>query len=90
MTATNEPITLVVFRKWKDTGDVIALFPAIEGYRGACSSYMRVGQHSDADYYGVTRKTVPATEAEYAPLKRELEGAPFGYRFKVIRRYTRR
>jgi hypothetical protein len=31
--------TLVVFRKWKDTGDIIALFPReVADNRGNCSS----------------------------------------------------
>lgn len=84
-----EPITKVVFRKWPDTGDVIALFPEVEEYRGACGSYMTVGQHSAADYYHVIRKTVAATEAEYGPVKRELESRPFGYRFRVLKRWVR-
>jgi hypothetical protein len=54
--------TIVVFRKWKDTGDVIALFPGIQSepmHAYNCQSYMHVGQHGAADYYEVMRATKP-------------------------------
>lgn len=56
----------VVFRKWKDTGDVIALFPELPSdiYGWFCDSYEHVGQHSGADYHGVIRQTVPAAPHE--------------------------
>jgi hypothetical protein len=74
--------TLVVFRKWKDTGDIIALFPHEEwNHAGDCASYMHVGQHGGAHYQGVIQATVRATEEEYAPLQRELER--IGYNLKV-------
>ena len=46
------------------------------------------GQHlaCTLGWYYTTR---PATETEYAALKRELEGAPFGYRLKVYQRMDR-
>jgi hypothetical protein len=66
--------TLVVFRRWLDTGDIIALFPAepsdIDGWY--CLSYERVGQHSGADFHGVVQATRPATAEEAAPLAEEL------------------
>lgn len=49
----------VVFRKWRDTGSVIALFPEIptdlQGWY--CEAYEHVGQHGGADYHGVIRAT---------------------------------
>jgi hypothetical protein len=78
--------TLVVFRRWRDTNDIIALFPAepsdIEGWY--CLSYERVGQHSGADYYGVIQATRPATEDEAASLAQEL--THIGYSLQPIRR----
>lgn len=80
--------TRVIFRAFKDTGDVIAFFVDIEERTGECSSYMRVGQHGTASY--PNDRTRPATQEEYASLKRELEGEPYKYNLRVITRYARR
>ena len=89
MVAAERVPTRVVFRKWKD-GGVIALFPDIaedrRGARYACSCFEHVGQHEAADPDVVIRATRPATPEEYAPLKRELESAPYFYRLAVRRR----
>ncbi len=86
--------TLVIFRKWKDTGDIIALFPEMKEERVLCNSYMHVGQHGSANYYRLVTAlhppTMPATSDEYANLLAELES--IGYddlkvRKKWIRRY---
>ena len=88
-----EKPTKVVFRKWtgKDfKGDIIALFPEIpasnDGY--LCQSYEHIGQHGAADYNHCLTKTVPADQAEYADLKKELES--IGYCLKVVNRATYR
>lgn len=82
--------TPVIFRKWpaKDGGDVIALFPANPGTPDpyTCDSYQHIGQHGSAEPHGVMRVTTPAKPAEYASLRRELEGAPYGYRLKIYSR----
>jgi hypothetical protein len=83
---TQQEKTLVVFRKWKDNGDIIALFPEIPsdllGY--FCLSYERVGQHGGADYHGVIRATKPVGRNEVAQLKKEL--TRIGYRLLVRKR----
>jgi len=81
-----QPITAVVVRKWRDTGDLIALFPELPSdYQGwFVDSYMHVGQHAGADYNGVIQATMAATAEEAADLIRELER--IGYRLKVIKR----
>lgn len=61
----------VIFRKFKN-GEIIALFPEIVGRRYV-SSYMHLGQHSDADYSHVVQGTTLATPDEYMELKKELE-----------------
>lgn len=78
--------TTVVFRVWKDTGDVLALFPDLRETNGFCTSYMHVGQHSHADYTGCIQATRPARRAEYADLQRELEN--MGYNLRVRARRT--
>lgn len=80
--------TVVVFRIFRDGGDVIALFPNEPyNHRGGVMSYQHVGQHSEADYFWCVRASRPATPEEYAPLKRELESR--GYVLDVKKRRPR-
>ncbi len=78
--------TLVVFRRWRDIGSIIALFPAIpsdiNGH--SCEAYEHVGQHGGADYHGVIQATRPATDEEAASLAQEL--TRIGYKLKPIKR----
>jgi hypothetical protein len=78
--------TQVVFRRWRDSGGIIALFPEmpsdINGY--FCEAYEHIGQHGGADYHGVVRATRPATDEEAAPLAGEL--ARLGYNLQPISR----
>lgn len=80
-----EPETRVIFRK--DSHEVTAVFPD-ETDRGLYTCYAHVGQHGSCSYEWY-RTTKPATESEYAALKRELESAPYNYRFRVMRRMAR-
>lgn len=85
----NTQKTIVVFRKFKDLGDIVALFPyEIEYPDGACESYQHVGQHSAAHYTHCIAISRPATPAEYAPLKRELER--IGYSLVIRKRFSTR
>jgi hypothetical protein len=78
--------TPVIFRKWKDTGDILALFPYDLGTDSpyTCSSYEHVGQHGAADPRGCIQQTKPAKPEEYAALKAELES--LGYKLKPMSR----
>lgn len=78
----------VVFRVWPE-GDVFTLFPTIhaDNYGRYCSSYQHIGQHGAADYDHCIKYSRPATEAEAAPLLRELEGR--GYKLQPIARASR-
>jgi hypothetical protein len=82
--------TIVIFRKWKDIGTVIALFPELpadfNGY--FCDAYEHIGQHGGADYFGVVQATKPVSAKEAADLKREL--TRIGYRLAVRKRASRR
>lgn len=81
---------IVVFRKWKDTGSVIALFPElpadIDGVY--CDSYEHVGQHAGADYYGVIQHTTPCSLNDATALAQELTA--IGYVLTPIMRPSRR
>lgn len=80
----------VVFRRWRDGGGVIALFPELpaDTYGHFCDSYEHVGQHGGADYHGVVRQTAPATSEEFADLADELTRT--GYRLVPVRRASSR
>jgi hypothetical protein len=74
--------TKVVFRVFKQGGDLVALFPfETWDLQGNCASYQTIGQHSGADYSGCIRKSRRALPKEYAALKLELER--IGYNLDV-------
>ena len=84
----SDEITPVVFRRWRDTMTVFALFPTLPSdYEGHfCDSYEHVGQHGGADYFGCVHASEPVSLDEATDLKRELER--IGYRLRVIKRAT--
>jgi hypothetical protein len=90
MNSTSEPATAttVVFRKWKDSGDIFALFPELPsdalGYH--CDSYEHIGQHGRADYHGCIKNSTPAQPEEYQQLLQEL--TRIGYQLTPITRAT--
>ena len=63
--------TKVIFRKFKN-GEIVAIFPDESWGYGLVTSYMHVGQHSEADYNHIVSVTKLATKSEYAPLLKEL------------------
>lgn len=76
--------TMVVFRCFRDTGDVIALFPEISAdLSGNCSSFMHHGQHGAACYHKVMQNTKSASQDQYRDLKKELESHPYNYNLVV-------
>ncbi|MER9833395.1 hypothetical protein NKJ28_00260 [Mesorhizobium sp. M0145] len=90
--AEPEPVTPVLFRidRSGTNKQVTAVFPAEPAdYEGRFySCYAHIGQHGSASREWWQSKTRPATPAEYAELKAELESAPYGYRLQVCRRMT--
>ena len=86
-------VTDVIFRKYpkSEGGDIVALFPGDPGTSEpyTCSCYQHVGQHGSANPHGCILRTQPAQPEEYADLKRELEGAPYSYRLRVVKRLQR-
>lgn len=91
MSNDTQPVTLVVFRKWRDQPKtVFALFPELPSdHLGLyCDSYERIGQHAGADYHGCINASNPVSAEEAADLRQELQR--IGYRLKVIKRASRR
>ena len=83
----DEPVTDVIFRVWRGRhGRVIALFPYEPGTVSrpeTCGSFEHIGQHGAAWVADVTSATRPASLAEFAPLRRELESEPYRYRLRI-------
>jgi hypothetical protein len=82
-----EAETVVLFRKSVgEHEDVTAVFPFEEAIRDKpyMGCYAHVGQHGSCHIDWVMESTRAATPEEYAPLKRELEQAPFGYKFLIL------
>lgn len=77
---------VVVFRRWKDSRAVTALFPALLAaiHGDFCLGYEHIGQHAAADYHGVINQTIPAFPLEYAELAYEL--VRVGYRLTPRKR----
>ena len=84
----DERKTKVIFRFWKISQDVIALFPE-DMNNGICTSYEHVGQHGNADYLGIIEDSRPATPEEYDYLFRELEDY-YGYNLDIRQKVNRR
>lgn len=82
------PITRVVFRRWKRSPRSVIAFMVdeVNPRNGYVDSFEHVGQHAEADYEGLLSITALATPDEYAALKRELERAPYHYNIKPISR----
>lgn len=81
--------TAVIYRTFKDGGDVIAIFPFIPsdptGWH--CESYQHVGQHGGCTPHLTHAVTRPATRAEIAPLAKELRR--IGYKLRELKRVPR-
>ena len=76
----------VIFRRWRDCGSIIALFPEIPAdiFGEFCEAYEHVGQHGGANYWGVIQATMPVELHEAEDLAEEL--TRIGYNLRPIRR----
>ena len=64
-------MTRVVFRKFTDDNEIIALFPDIT-FDYTVQAYCHIGQHFEVNYTNIISMTKLATEDEYKPLLNEL------------------
>ena len=81
--------TKVIFRTWRDTKEVIAIFPDIPADHNphSCLSYLHIGQHGGCSPHLVIAHTTLSTENEYAKRYSELI-KDVGYDLKIIKRYN--
>jgi hypothetical protein len=80
-----EPITDVIFRRFKQGNDLIAIFPHIGETNNGVLTYMHIGQHSGADYDTLLKNTKLVPDKRlYDDLRKELES--MGYNLRVITR----
>jgi hypothetical protein len=83
-------VDIVVFRRWKGSGDAIALFPELPAdvHGQYCDAYEHVGQHGGAFYDGVIRQTKPCLLDAATDLAAELR--TIGYRLRPVKRANRK
>jgi len=84
---TQLPITKVIFRRFKGSGEIIALFPELAGttaWYKDCLSYMSIGQHGAADT-DIVHRTIAVSKKDWEPLAKEL--SQLSYRLEVIKRF---
>ena len=80
-----DPVTPVIFRRYRDDNEIVAVFPTIDGGGGRIMSYVHMGQHGAGRYSAIIDQTRPAKPAEYASLLKELK--QIGYdNLKVMQR----
>lgn len=86
MTQVLEDTDVVVFRRWRDCGDIIALFPEIPAdlFSDLCEAYEHESQHGGANYWSVIQQTLPVNVEEAAALAEELERV--GYNLRPVKR----
>ncbi len=80
----------VLFRKWRGTKDVFAVFPELPGdydWRSSCLCYDHEG-HNSIDISAIRTGTVAAKPSEYTHLRSRLE--KLGYAVQVVPRITQR
>jgi hypothetical protein len=73
----------VLFRKWKDTGEIIAFLTGYECRPDNIMSYEHVGQHGEASR-DLILELLPASPDEYQALLDELKS--LGYELEVVER----
>lgn len=63
----------VIFRKDKETKEIIGFLPQLIARGGKILSYVRMGQHFEADIEYYEKQTIKADEEEYKSLFNEMQ-----------------
>lgn len=79
---------VVIFRRWNDTGDIVAIFPEqpADDQGRYCLAYDKLGQHIAAEYEQVMQHTTPISAQEYERFAHEL--TLLGYDLQPINEAT--
>ena len=79
--------TKVIFRFWKVSDDIIAIFPEMVATNdvSTCESYQHTGQHGACNPHYIINSSRLAKPEEYVDLKAELENH-YGYDLIVIKK----
>lgn len=74
----------VIFRRWNETGDLLALFPEqpADAEGRYCLAYDELGQHIAADYEQIMRDTTPVSPTQCGRFAHEL--TLLGYNLQPI------
>lgn len=85
--------TRVIFRKFKNTKSIIAIFPDLDypkyTTRDNIMCYMFIGQHSECSYDEIMRMTSPAIVKEYDFLHGILEDIGYVLRITTKKEYEK-
>ena len=79
--------TIVVYRRCKTTGQVVALFPYVRKGYGLCDSYTHAGQHAVVDYKQMLSTTTaanPLLQQDVRQLVQELVTLPERYQLQTM------
>ena len=65
---------LVIFRRWNDTGDIVAIFPEqpADDQGRFCLAHDELGQQIAAEYEQIIQDTTPVSSPEYGRFAHEL------------------
>mgnify|MGYP001482926946 CR=1 FL=1 len=82
--------TPVIFRKWRATGEVTAIFPTRPGDRWGhdCLYIHPNGDTLRGEYADLLRRTRPTTPEEYTPLLTDLKGRGYS-ELTIVNRATK-
>ena len=86
--------TKVIYRKFKDGEEIIAVFPELSypGFvsrKGLVLSYEHIGQHGEADYDHIIKMTTIAFPKDYEVLKAQLEDLGYDLEITTHKEYQK-
>jgi len=86
--------TKVIYRKFKDGEEIIAVFPELSypGFtskKGLVMDYMFVGQHGECEYNTIMKMTTIAFPKDYEVLKAQLEDLGYDLEITTHKEYQK-
>lgn len=87
LSTPDEEATVTVFRRWRDDGSIIAVFPEIGEGSGRCSCYQHVGQHGSTYFTDVIESSDPPAEDDEDVHRLIAELTSIGYNLLRVSTY---